>query len=67
MSSLLVPPGLHLQDFETFLQPLLAAFQAQRRGDAETFGDFCARVGFDALRQFQADAAPVAEAAAPAS
>lgn len=31
-----------MQDFETFLEPLFAAFKAQRR-DSETFGDFCAR------------------------
>lgn len=40
-------------------------FKAQRRG-AETFGDFCARVGFDALRAYQASyIAPAAVAALP--
>ncbi len=44
-----------VQDFETFLEPLFAAFKAQRRGADETFGDFCARVGFEALREAQAN------------
>lgn len=53
------------KDFETFLEPLFAAFKAQRR-DSETFGDFCARVGFDALRAAQASyIAPAAAAALP--
>ena len=41
-------------------------FAAQRRGAAETFGDFAARVGFDALRAFQATyVSPAAAAALP--
>ncbi|KAI3423846.1 hypothetical protein D9Q98_009681 [Chlorella vulgaris] len=44
-----------VKDFETFLEPLFAAFKAQRRGADETFGDFCARVGFEALREAQAN------------
>ena len=43
-----------IKDLETFVEPLFAAFKAQRRGKEESFGDFCARVGFEALRGFQA-------------
>lgn len=42
------------QDFETFLEPIFAMFKAQRRGGEETLGDFVARVGFDAVREYQA-------------
>ena len=41
-----------VKDLETFLEPLFAAFKGKRRG-SESFGDFCARIGFDALRDFQ--------------
>jgi sulfite reductase (ferredoxin) len=46
-----------LKDFETFFEPIFAAFKEQRRG-SERFGDFCARVGFGKLREIQAAAAP---------
>jgi sulfite reductase (ferredoxin) len=42
-----------VKDLETFFEPLFALFKAQRRGADETFGDFCARVGFEALRAQQ--------------
>ena len=42
---------LHIDDLETFLEPLFVYFK-QSRTDRESFGDFCDRVGFDALRQF---------------
>ena len=42
---------LHIDDLETFLEPLFVYFK-QSRTDGESFGDFCDRVGFDALRQF---------------
>lgn len=42
-----------LQDFETFFEPIFAMFAAQRRS-GESLGDFTARVGFDAVRTFQA-------------
>lgn len=42
-----------VKDLETFLEPLFALFKAQKRSE-ETFGDFCARVGFPALKAFQA-------------
>jgi sulfite reductase (ferredoxin) len=39
-------------DLETFFEPLFAMFKSQRRAE-ESFGDFCARVGFEALRTYQ--------------
>jgi sulfite reductase (ferredoxin) len=53
---------LPIQALEVTLEPLLIYFQ-QNRKPAESFGDFCDRVGFDLLRQFAADYQP--EAAQP--
>ena len=47
---------------EKTLEPLLAYFKGQRRPD-EPFGDFCARVGFGALRDYAAGYIPAKEAA----
>lgn len=43
-------------DLEATLEPLLVYFreEQQRRTEPESFGDFCHRVGFDALRRFAA-------------
>ncbi len=45
---------LPIQDLESTLEPLLILFKQKRRQgkNAESFGDFCDRIGFDALRQF---------------
>ena len=45
---------LPIQDLEATLEPLLILFKQKRRQgkNAESFGDFCDRIGFDALRQF---------------
>ena len=52
-------------DLETFFEPLFALFGAQKRV-GESFGDFCARVGFPALQEHQASfIAPEAAAALP--
>ena len=48
---------LHVDELETFLEPLFVFFRDQRR-TGESFGDFCDRVGFDALRKFTADYDP---------
>jgi len=40
-----------IQELESTLEPLLVLFKQQRRPD-ESFGDFCDRIGFEALRQF---------------
>ncbi len=50
---------LVINDLETFLEPLLVYFKQDRK-PSESFGDFCHRVGFDALRQFSASYEPPA-------
>ena len=40
-----------MQNLESTLEPILFLFRQQRR-PAETLGDFCARVGSDAIRNF---------------
>lgn len=42
---------LNVANLETFLEPLLVFFRDSKKKN-ETFGDFCHRVGFDALRAF---------------
>ncbi|MEO0759013.1 MAG: sulfite reductase, ferredoxin dependent [Cyanobacteria bacterium J06648_16] len=49
---------MKIQDMETTLEPMFAFFKRDRNGD-ESFGDFCARVGFEALRSFAATYVPV--------
>lgn len=44
---------LHMNDLETQLEPLFVYFK-QSRQSQESFGDFCDRVGFDAIREFAA-------------
>jgi sulfite reductase (ferredoxin) len=43
---------LHLDDLETFLEPLFVFFR-QKKKRKETFGQFCDRVGFEALKEYQ--------------
>ena len=43
---------LHLDDLETFLEPLFVFFRKNKKRK-ETFGQFCDRVGFDALKEYQ--------------
>ncbi|MBW4656091.1 MAG: sulfite reductase, ferredoxin dependent [Kaiparowitsia implicata GSE-PSE-MK54-09C] len=50
---------VHVNDLDTVLTPLFVNFR-QNRKQGESFGDFCNRVGFDALRQFSMDAVPAA-------
>ncbi|MBH8551605.1 sulfite reductase, ferredoxin dependent [Nostocaceae cyanobacterium CENA357] len=42
---------LHHNDLESFLEPIFVYFKKLRQS-GETFGDFCDRVGFDAIREF---------------
>ncbi len=42
---------LPINDLETQLEPILVFFK-QSRNSGESFGDFCDRVGFDAIREF---------------
>jgi sulfite reductase (ferredoxin) len=44
---------LHIADLENFLEPLFVYFK-QERQESESFGEFCHRLGFEALRQFSA-------------
>ncbi|HEY9851334.1 MAG TPA: sulfite reductase, ferredoxin dependent [Leptolyngbyaceae cyanobacterium] len=54
---------LNIKDLETTLEPLFVYYKKERQTqeDPESFGDFCHRVGFEALRQFIATykAAPI--------
>ncbi|MDJ0704388.1 MAG: sulfite reductase, ferredoxin dependent [Leptolyngbyaceae cyanobacterium MO_188.B28] len=42
---------MHIDNLETTLEPILAYFK-QSRETGESFGDFCARIGFEAIREF---------------
>lgn len=48
---------LPIAELETALEPLLV-FYRDRRQQGESFGDFCHRVGFAALREFAANYVP---------
>jgi len=45
---------VNIKDLETTLEPLLVYFRKEqlKQDKAESFGDFCHRVGFEALRNF---------------
>ena len=45
---------LHHNDIETQLEPIFVFFK-QSRQTGESFGDFCDRLGFDAIREFAAN------------
>lgn len=51
--------NMPIADLETTLEPLFVCFKKNRKR-GESFGDFCDRFGFDALRQFAATYEPVA-------
>jgi len=44
---------MKLDKLEETLEPLLYFFKSRRSSEDESFGDFCARIGFDALRVYQ--------------
>ncbi|AVZ30527.1 sulfite reductase, ferredoxin dependent [Nodularia spumigena] len=48
---------LHHNDIESFLEPIFVYFKNFREYE-ESFGDFCDRLGFDALREFAATYQP---------
>ncbi|MCH9055286.1 sulfite reductase, ferredoxin dependent [Synechococcus sp. PCC 6716] len=50
---------LPITELEATLEPLLVYYR-DRRHSGESFGDFCHRVGFEALRQFAASYTPPA-------
>lgn len=45
---------LPIEELESFLEPMLMQFKQQRE-PGESFGDFCDRVGFDAIREYSAN------------
>ncbi|MFP5269228.1 sulfite reductase, ferredoxin dependent [Coleofasciculus sp.] len=45
---------LPIEELESFLEPMLMQFKQQREL-GESFGDFCDRVGFDAIREYSAN------------
>ncbi|MEH2196390.1 MAG: sulfite reductase, ferredoxin dependent [Nostoc sp.] len=50
---------LHHNDLESFLEPIFVYFKKSRKSK-ESFGDFCDRVGFDAIREFASTYEPQA-------
>jgi sulfite reductase (ferredoxin) len=42
---------MSIHELESFLEPIFAYFKQERKAE-ESFGDFCDRVGFDAIRKF---------------
>ena len=42
---------LNIEDLETFLEPIFVYFQ-KNKTNGESFGEFCSRVGFEAIREF---------------
>jgi sulfite reductase (ferredoxin) len=44
---------MHINDLETQLEPIFVYFKRSRDA-GESFGDFCTRMGFDAIRDFAA-------------
>ncbi|MEH1827816.1 MAG: sulfite reductase, ferredoxin dependent [Nostoc sp.] len=57
---------LHHNDLESFLEPIFVYFKKSRKSK-ESFGDFCDRVGFDAIREFAATYEPQTDNAASKS
>ena len=47
-------PKMPVDDLEDFLEPIFVFFK-QKRHAGESFGLFCARMGFDAIRKFSAN------------
>jgi sulfite reductase (ferredoxin) len=52
---------LHENDIESKLEPIFVLFREERQA-GESFGDFCDRIGFDAIRKFSENYVPVQEA-----
>jgi sulfite reductase (ferredoxin) len=49
---------MHIDDLETTFEPIFVYFKASRQTD-ESFGDFCDRVGFEAIRSFAETYRPI--------
>ncbi|MEL6937074.1 MAG: sulfite reductase, ferredoxin dependent, partial [Cyanobacteria bacterium J06607_17] len=52
---------MNIDDLETTLEPMFAFFKKGRQ-TSESFGDFCDRIGFEALRNFSASYVPAKSA-----
>ena len=48
---------LHHNNLESFLEPIFVFFKKSRKAQ-ESFGDFCDRVGFDAIQHFSSNYKP---------
>jgi sulfite reductase (ferredoxin) len=57
---------VHVNDLETFFEPIFVYFK-QSKQKKESFGDFCYRVGLDAIREFTANYDPNASKSATGS
>ncbi|PSB04451.1 sulfite reductase, ferredoxin dependent [Merismopedia glauca] len=57
---------VHVNDLETFFEPIFVYFK-QSKQKKESFGDFCHRVGLDAIREFTANYDPNASKSATGS
>lgn len=55
---------MNIADLETVFEPIFVLFKKERKPQ-ESFGDFCDRVGFEALRDFSATYEPLPEPPAP--
>ena len=53
---------MHIDNLETTLEPIFVNFK-QNREVEESFGDFCARIGFEAIREFSETYDPAKPAA----
>lgn len=51
---------LQIHQLESFLEPLFVYFKQERKPQ-ESFGEFCDRLGFEALREFSASYQPLRE------
>eukprot|EP01026_Neomeris_dumetosa_P037957 TRINITY_DN3087_c0_g1_i3.p4 TRINITY_DN3087_c0_g1~~TRINITY_DN3087_c0_g1_i3.p4 ORF type:complete len:143 (-),score=23.18 TRINITY_DN3087_c0_g1_i3:269-697(-) len=49
---------MRVKDLETTLEPIFFYWKLNRKAD-EGFGDFCARVGFDAIKEYSQKYIPV--------
>lgn len=55
---------MKIADLETVFEPIFVFFKKERK-PGESFGDFCDRVGFEALRDFSSTYEPLPETPAP--
>jgi sulfite reductase (ferredoxin) len=49
---------MKMKDLETTMEPIFEMFKTQRISEEEAFGDFCYRVGKEAIQAFMTDYTP---------